>query len=77
MSDNEENNTTQIIKEYEKVPNIDQLLRDCQQEVKMLEVILEESKRRYNNLRNSYQTESIFTSIYNWVCYQIKYSFLD
>ena len=72
-----ENNTTHIIKEYEKVPNIEQLLKDCQQEVKMLEIILEESKRRYNDLRNSYQTESIFTSIYNWICYQIKYSFLD
>ena len=74
---NTENDTTQIIKEYEKVTNIEQLLRDCQQEVKMLEIILEESKRRYNNLKNSYQTESIFTSIYNWICYQIKYSFLD
>lgn len=71
------NDTSQIIKEYEKVPNIEQLLRDCQQEVKMLEIILEESKRRYENLKNSYQPESIFTSIYNWVCYQIKYSFLD
>jgi hypothetical protein len=71
------NDTTQVIKEYEKVPNIEQLLRDCQQEVKMLEIILEESKRRYNDLKNSYQTESILTSIYNWVCYQIKYSFLD
>ena len=71
------NDTTQIIKEYEKVPNIKQLLRDCQQEVKMLEIILEDSKRRYENLKNSYQTESIFTSIYNWICYQIKYSFLD
>ena len=74
---NTENDTTHIIKEYEKVPNIEQLLRDCQQEVKMLEIILEESKRRYNDLKNSYQTESIFTSIYNWICYQIKYSFLD
>ena len=71
------NDTTQIIKEYEKVPNIEQLLRDCQQEIKMLEIILEDSKRRYENLKNSYQTESIFTSIYNWICYQIKYSFLD
>lgn len=71
------NDTSQIIKEYEKVPNIEQLLRDCQQEVKMLEMILEDSKRRYENLKNSYQTESIFTSIYNWICYQIKYSFLD
>lgn len=71
------NDTTQIIKEYEKVPNIEQLLRDCQQEVKMLEIILEESKRRYENLKKSYQTESMFTSIYNWICYQIKYSFLD
>ena len=71
------NDATQIIKEYEKVPNIEQLLRDCQQEVKMLEIILEESKRRYKDLKNSYQTESIFTSIYNWICYQIKYSFLD
>lgn len=71
------NDTTQIIKEYEKVPNIEQLLRDCQQEVKMLEIILEDSKRRYENLKNSYQTESMFTSIYNWICYQIKYSFLD
>ena len=34
------NDTTQIIKEYEKVPNIEQLLRDCHQEVKMLENIL-------------------------------------
>jgi hypothetical protein len=75
MNDNDK--ILQQIKEYEKVPNIEQLLRDCQQEVKMLEIILEESKRRYNNLKNSYQTESIFTSIYNWVCYQIKYSFLD
>jgi len=74
---NTENDTTQIIKEYEKVPNIEQLLRDCQQEVKMLEIILEESKRRYENLKNSYQTESMFISIYNWICYQIKYSFLD
>jgi hypothetical protein len=75
MNDNDK--ILQQIKEYEKVPNIEQLLRDCHQEVKMLEIILEESKRRYNNLKNSYQTESIFTSIYNWVCYQIKYSFLD
>ena len=75
MNDNDK--ILQQIKEYEKVPNIEQLLRDCQQEVKMLEIILEESKRRYNNLKNSYQTESIFTSIYNWVCYQITYSFLD
>jgi hypothetical protein len=67
----------QQIKEYEKVPNIDQLLRDCQQEVKMLEIILQDSKRRYNDLKNSYQTESVFTSIYNWLCYQISYSFLD
>ena len=75
MNDNDK--ILQQIKEYEKVPNIEQLLRDCQQEVKMLEIILEESKRRYENLKNSYQTESIFTSIYNWVCYQITYSFLD
>lgn len=74
---NTENDTTQIIKEYEKVPNIEQLLRDCQQEVKMLEIILEDSKRRYENLKKSYQTESMFTSIYNWIYYQIKYSFLD
>ena len=67
----------QQIKEYEKVPNMDQLLRDCQQEVKMLEIILQDSKRRYNDLKNSYQTESVFTSIYNWLCYQISYSFLD
>lgn len=71
------NDTSQIIKEYEKVPNIEQLLRDCQQEVKMLEIILQDSKRRYNDLKNSYQTESVFTSIYNWLCYQISYSFLD
>jgi len=67
----------QQIKEYEKVPNIEQLLRDCQQEVKILEIILQDSKRRYNDLKNSYQTESVFTSIYNWLCYQISYSFLD
>ena len=75
MNDNDK--ILQQIKEYEKVPNIEQLLRDCQQEVKMLEIILEESKQRYENLKNSYQTKSIFTSIYNWICYQIKYSFLD
>ena len=75
MNDNDK--ILQQIKEYEKVPNIEQLLRDCQQEIKMLEMILEDSKRRYENLKNSYQTESIFTSIYNWVYYQIKYSFLD
>jgi hypothetical protein len=75
MNDNDK--ILQQIKEYEKVPNIEQLLRDCQQEVKMLEIILEESKRRYEKLKDSYQTESIFTSIYNWVCYQITYSFLD
>lgn len=71
------NDTTQIIKEYEKVPNMDQLLRDCQQEIKILELILQDSKRRYENIKDSYQTESIFTSVYNWVCYQIRYSFLD
>ena len=75
MNDNDK--ILQQIKEYEKVPNIEQLLRDCHQEVKMLEIILEESKRRYEKLKDSYQTESIFTSIYNWVCYQITYSFLD
>lgn len=75
MNDNDK--ILQQIKEYEKVPNIEQLLRDCHQEVKMLENILEDSKRRYENLKNSYQTESIFTSIYNWLCYQITYSFLD
>ena len=75
MNDNDK--ILQQIKEYEKVPNIEQLLRDCQQEVKMLEIILEESKRRYENLKDSYQTESIFTSFYNWLCYQISYSFLD
>jgi hypothetical protein len=69
--------TTQIIKEYEKVPNMDQLLRDCQQEIKILELILQDSKRRYENIKDSYQTESIFTSVYKWVCYQIRYSFLD
>ena len=46
-------------------------------EIKMLEMILEDSKRRYNKLNDSYQTESIFTSFYNWLCYQITYSFLD
>ena len=83
MSDNEENNTTQIIKEYEKVPNIDQLLRDCQQEVKMLEVILEESKRRYNNLkihirRNLYLQVSITgfvikLNILFWINFKSQY----
>jgi len=71
------NDTTQIINEYEKVSNIEQLLNDCHQEIKILEIILDDSKRRYENIKNSYQTESIFTSIYNWICYQVRYSFLD
>jgi hypothetical protein len=77
MSTVVENDITQIIKEYEKVPNIEQLLRDCQQEIKILEIILKDSKQRYNIIKESYQTESIFTSIYNWMYYQFSYSFLD
>ena len=61
------------LKEYETVPNIDQLLRDCQQEIEILEMILKDSKNRYIQLKDTYPTESIFTSIYNWICYQFQF----
>ena len=54
------------INEYEHVKNISELLNDYKEEIRILEYILEDSKKRYKILQDSYPPESIFTSIYNW-----------
>lgn len=71
MNDNDK--ILQKIKEYERVKNISELLHDCQQEIKILENILEDSKKRYQQLKESYPNESIYTNIYNWICYQFQF----
>ena len=71
MNDNDK--ILQKIKEYERVRNISELLHDCQQEIQILENILEDSKNRYEQLKESYPTESIFISIYNWICHQFQF----
>ena len=73
--DNTENNTEieNNINEYENVKNISELLYDYKEEIKILEYILEDSKKRYKLLQDSYPSESIFTSIYNWFVNQFQF----